>query len=37
MATTRSFGNMLNSKPVMKKPAKEEKMHSPWIKMKGGC
>jgi hypothetical protein len=35
MATTRSFGNMLNSKPVMKKPGKEEKAYSPWIKIGG--
>lgn len=36
MATTRSFGNMLNSKPVKSGIKKEEKAYSPWTKMKGG-
>lgn len=35
MATERSYGNMLNSKPVSKKPLSEDDhpKSSPWLKM----
>jgi hypothetical protein len=36
MATIRSFGNMLNQKPISKGILKEEKQKSPWLKMMKG-